>query len=58
MSPEASHSHSCTHSRSVEIVIPVFNEQRVLADNVRALHTYMRRHFNFLDPCGRFGSRG
>jgi glycosyltransferase involved in cell wall biosynthesis len=52
MNSRDTHTHSRTQShdtprRSVEIVIPVFNEQRVLARNVRALHAYVRGHFDF-----------
>lgn len=32
---------------SVEIVIPVYNEQLALESSVRALHAHMRRHFSF-----------
>ena len=31
---------------AVEIVIPVYNEQRVLESSVRTLHAHMRRHFS------------
>jgi glycosyltransferase involved in cell wall biosynthesis len=34
-------------SPAVEIVIPVYNEQRTLAANVRKLHRYMKREFTF-----------
>jgi glycosyltransferase involved in cell wall biosynthesis len=33
--------------RAVEIVIPVYNEQRMLADRVRTLHHHIRREFTF-----------
>jgi glycosyltransferase involved in cell wall biosynthesis len=32
---------------AVEIVIPVYNEQRVLAASVRTLHDYLERNFSF-----------
>jgi glycosyltransferase involved in cell wall biosynthesis len=32
---------------TVEIVIPVYNEQRVLASSVRTLHDYVKRRFSF-----------
>ncbi len=32
---------------AVEIVIPVYNEQHVLAASVRELHTYLEQHFSF-----------
>jgi glycosyltransferase involved in cell wall biosynthesis len=35
------------HAGTVEIVIPVHNEQHVLAASVRTLHDHMRREFNF-----------
>src|SRR6202035_5756057 len=31
---------------AVEIVIPVYNEQRVLESSVRTLHAHMRRHLS------------
>src|SRR5258708_19554457 len=31
---------------AVDIVIPVYNEQRVLESSVRTLHAHMRRHFS------------
>jgi glycosyltransferase involved in cell wall biosynthesis len=34
-------------SPAVEIVIPVYNEQRALAASVRKLHRYMKREFTF-----------
>jgi glycosyltransferase involved in cell wall biosynthesis len=33
---------------AVEIVIPVYNEERTLAASVRKLHRYMRREFTFV----------
>jgi hypothetical protein len=34
-------------SAAVEIVIPVYNEQRVLAQSVRKLHSYMKSSYTF-----------
>ncbi|MEZ0076619.1 glycosyltransferase [Planotetraspora sp. GP83] len=34
-------------SRVVEIVVPVYNEQRVLAESVRRLHAYLTRTFPY-----------
>jgi glycosyltransferase involved in cell wall biosynthesis len=37
---------SATLTPAVEIVIPVHNEQRVLASSVRKLHTHLKRNFD------------
>jgi glycosyltransferase involved in cell wall biosynthesis len=34
-------------SGAVEVVIPVYNEERVLAENVRALHRHLKQEFRF-----------
>jgi glycosyltransferase involved in cell wall biosynthesis len=39
--------NSLSPHTTVEIVIPVYNEQRVLAASVRTLHEYMQRRFTF-----------
>jgi glycosyltransferase involved in cell wall biosynthesis len=36
-----------TSPPSVDIVIPVYNEQRALESSVRTLHAHMTRHFSF-----------
>jgi glycosyltransferase involved in cell wall biosynthesis len=45
--PPTSTSHALDSPPAVEIVIPVYNEQRVLADNVRRLDAFLCRECDF-----------
>ncbi|MFC7583624.1 glycosyltransferase [Nonomuraea antimicrobica] len=38
---------TAVRTRLVEVVVPVYNEQRALQDSVTRLHTYLNRNFPY-----------
>ncbi|SCL34446.1 Glycosyltransferase, catalytic subunit of cellulose synthase and poly-beta-1,6-N-acetylglucosamine synthase [Micromonospora nigra] len=47
MTATAEESVQLTRTLLTEVVIPVYNEERVLADSVHRLHDYLSRHFPY-----------